>query len=56
MTALLNKIFEYKKLPFILGGLIFASSLALLSVFKTADTQLTHLDNARKVAKEMSKI
>jgi len=55
MNAFLNKVFEYKKLPFILGGLIFASSLALLSVFKTADTQLTQLDNARKVAKEMSK-
>jgi len=55
MTALLNKVFEYKKLPFILGGLIFASSLTLLSVFKTAETQLTQLDNARKVAKEMSK-
>jgi hypothetical protein len=55
MNAFLNKIFEYKKLPFILGGLIFASSLALLSVFKNAESQLTQLDNARKVAKEMSK-
>jgi hypothetical protein len=55
MNAFLNKVFEYKKLPFILGGLIFASSLALLSIFKTAETQLTQLDNARKVAKEMSK-
>jgi hypothetical protein len=55
MKAFLNKIFEYKKLPFILGGLIFASSLALLTVFKNAESQLTQLDNARKVAKEMSK-
>jgi hypothetical protein len=55
MNTFLNKIFEYKKLPFILGGLIFASSLALLSVFKNAESQLTQLDNARKVAKEMSK-
>jgi hypothetical protein len=55
MIALLNRVFEYKKLPFILGGLIFASSLALLTVFKTAESQLAQLDNARKVAKEMSK-
>lgn len=55
MNRVLNKIFEYKKLPFILGGLIFASSLALLTVFKTAESQLTQLDNARKIATEMSK-
>jgi hypothetical protein len=55
MNQLLNKFFEYKKLPFILGGLIFASSLALLTVFKTAESQLTQLDNARKIATEMSK-
>jgi hypothetical protein len=55
MNRILNKVFEYKKLPFILGGLIFASSLALLTVFKTAETQLTQLDNARKIATEMSK-
>ena len=55
MIALLNRVFEYKKLPFILGGLIFASSLALLTVFKTAESQLTQLNNARKIATEMSK-
>jgi hypothetical protein len=55
MNRILNKVFEYKKLPFILGGLIFASSLALLTVFKTAESQLTQLDNARKIATEMSK-
>ena len=55
MNAFLNRILEYKKLPFILGGLIFVSSLALLTVFKTAETQLSHLDNARNVAREMFK-
>jgi hypothetical protein len=55
MNNILNKVFEYKKLPFILGGLIFVSSLALLTVFKKAESQLTQLDNARKVAMEMSK-
>jgi hypothetical protein len=53
MNAFLDRVLEYKKLPFILGGLIFFSSLALLTVFKTAETQLTHLDNARNVAREM---
>ena len=55
MNAFLNRVLEYKKLPFILGGLIFASSLALLTVFKTAESQLSHLDNARNVAREMFK-
>jgi hypothetical protein len=55
MNAFLNRILEYKKLPFILGGLIFFSSLALLTVFKTAETQLTQLNNARNVAREMFK-
>ena len=55
MNNFLNKVFEYKKLPFILGALIFVSSLALLTVFKKAESQLTQLDNARKVAMEMSK-
>ena len=55
MNAFLNRILEYKKLPFILGGLIFVSSLVLLTVFKTAETQLSHLDNARNVAREMFK-
>ena len=55
MNAFLNRILEYKKLPFILGGLIFVSSLALLTDYKTAETQLSHLDNARNVAREMFK-
>ena len=55
MIATLNKIFEFKKLPFILGALIFISSLALLTMFKTAEKQLAQLDNARIVATEMAK-
>jgi hypothetical protein len=55
MNAFLDRVLEYKKLPFILGGLIFVSSLVLLTVFKTAETQLTQLDNARNVARELFK-
>jgi hypothetical protein len=55
MTALLNRVFEYQRLPYILAALIFISSLGLLTVFKTAATQLVQLDGAKTIAEELAK-
>jgi hypothetical protein len=55
MTNTLNKFFEYHKLPYILAALIFISSLGLLTVFKTAATQLAQLNSAKTIAEELAK-
>jgi len=51
---IINKILDYSKTPFILAAIIFICSLILLSIFKTAETQLNHLNNAMVIANEMS--
>ncbi len=51
----INKILEYNKTPFILVGVIFLSSLVLLTVFKGAERQLDELNRAKFVAEEMAK-
>jgi hypothetical protein len=51
----LNKFLEYSKIPFILAGIIFAASLALLSIFKDAEKQLKELNNAVEISNEMAK-
>ena len=50
----INQILEYRRTPFILAGIIFVASLALLSVFKGAERQLEELNRAVVVADEMS--
>jgi len=51
---IINKILDYSKTPFILAIIIFISSLVLLSIFKTAETQLNQLNNAMTIANEMA--
>ena len=51
---IINKILDYSKTPFILAAIIFICSLVLLSIFKTAETQLNNLNNAMIIANEMS--
>ena len=50
----INHILEYRRTPFILAGIIFLASLALLSVFKGAERQLEELNRAVAIAEEMS--
>ena len=50
----INQILEYRQTPFILAGIIFLASLALLSVFKSAERQLEELNRAVAIADEMS--
>jgi len=50
----INQILEYRQTPFILAGIIFLASLALLSVFKSAERQLEELNRAVAIAEEMS--
>lgn len=50
----INQILEYRRTPFILAGIIFLASLALLSVFKSAERQLEELNRAVAIADEMS--
>ena len=50
----INQILEYRRTPFILAGIIFLASLALLSVFKGAERQLEELNRAVAIADEMS--
>lgn len=54
MIKLINKILDYSKTPLILSVIIFLCSLFLLSIFKTAETQLNYLNNAMVIAEEMS--
>jgi len=50
----INQLIEHRRTPFILAGIIFVASLALLSVFKGAERQLEELNRAVIVADEMS--
>ena len=51
----LDKFLEVKKLPYILAGVIFLCSLAVLSCFKSAETQLNTLNQAVSFSRMMTK-
>jgi hypothetical protein len=50
---ILDKFLEFKKLPYILAGVIFLCSLAVLSCFKSAETQLATLNHAVSFSRAM---
>ena len=52
---ILDKILEYRRAPYIISGVIFVCSLAVLSCFKNAETQLTTLNHAASLSNTMSK-
>ena len=52
---ILDKILEYKRTPYVIAGVIFISSLAVLSCFKSAETQLTTLNHAASLSRTMAK-
>ena len=52
---ILDKILEYRRAPYIVSGVIFVCSLAVLSCFKSAETQLTTLNHAASLSHTMSK-
>ena len=52
---ILDKILEFKRTPYVIAGVIFLSSLAVLSCFKSAETQLTTLNHAASFSHAMSK-
>ena len=52
---ILDKILEFKRTPYIIAGVIFLSSLVVLSCFKSAETQLTTLNYAASLSRAMSK-
>jgi len=52
---ILDKILEFKRTPYIIAGVIFISSLAVLSCFKSAETQLTTLNHAVSLSRAMAK-
>ena len=52
---ILDKILEYRRAPYIISGVIFVCSLAVLSCFKNAETQLTTLNHAASLSRTMAK-
>jgi hypothetical protein len=52
---ILDKILEYRRAPYITAGVIFVCSLAVLSCFRSAETQLTTLNHAASLSQIMSK-
>ena len=52
---IINTILEFKKTPYIIAGVIFLSSLAVLSCFKSAETQLNILNQASSLSRTMAK-
>ena len=52
---ILDKILEFKRTPYVIAGVIFVSSLAVLSCFKSAETQLTTLNYAASLSRTMAK-
>ena len=52
---ILDKILEFKRTPYVIAGVIFLSSLVVLSCFKSAETQLTTLNYAASLSRTMSK-
>jgi hypothetical protein len=52
---ILNTILEFKRTPYIIAGVIFLSSLVVLSCFKNAETQLNILNQAASLSRTMAK-
>jgi hypothetical protein len=52
---ILNIILEFKRTPYIIAGVIFLSSLVVLSCFKNAETQLNILNHASSLSRTMAK-
>jgi len=52
---ILDKILEYRRAPYIVSGVIFVCSLAVLSCFRSAETQLTTLNQAASLSHVMAK-
>lgn len=52
---ILDKILEFKQTPYVIAGVIFLSSLVVLSCFKSAETQLTTLNHAASLSRAMVK-
>ena len=52
---ILDKILEYRRAPYVVSGVIFVCSLAVLSCFRSAETQLTTLNHAASLSHVMSK-
>jgi len=52
---ILDKILEFKRTPYVIAGVIFLSSLIVLSCFKSAETQLTTLNHAASLSRTMAK-
>jgi hypothetical protein len=52
---ILDKILEYRRAPYIIAGVIFVCSLGVLSCFKSAETQLTTLNQAASLSRTMAK-
>ena len=52
---ILDKILEFKRTPYIIAGVIFLCSLAVLSCFKSAESQLNTLNQAAFLSRAMAK-
>jgi len=52
---ILDEILEFKRTPYVIAGVIFISSLVVLSCFKSAETQLTTLNHAASLSHVMAK-
>ena len=52
---ILDKILEYRRAPYVIAGVIFVCSLCVLSCFKSAETQLTILNQAASLSRTMAK-
>jgi len=52
---LFYKFLDFKKTPYIIAGVIFLSSLVVLSCFKSAETQLATLNHASSLSRAMAK-
>ena len=52
---IIDQILEFKRTPYIIAGVIFLCSLAVLSCFKSAESQLTILNQAASLSRAMAK-
>ena len=50
-----TKFLNFNKTPYIIAGIIFLSSLVVLSCFKSAETQLATLNHAASLSRAMAK-
>ena len=52
---ILDKILEFRRTPYVIAGVIFFCSLGVLSCFKSAETQLTELNQAALFSRTLIK-